>query len=164
MSTIIMPSDTKPIFTLPKPSVLTMGTFDLLHSGHIALFRECKKLVGPLGYVHVAVNSDEFVEKFKGHRPILSADDRMGLVAAVRYVDEVYLNDGDDQAAVIDQAKPDWLAVGVDWACRDYYGQLGITAAWLKERSISLAYLAHEQSVSISSTKIRERVVSGGRD
>lgn len=138
--------------------VMTLGTFDLPHPGHVSLFRECRKLAGPDGKVIVAVNRDAFVEKFKGKKPVMSFEERFEVIAAIRYVDDVVDNNGTDQASLIDLMGPDWLAIGVDWASRDYYGQLGITSAWLAERSISLAYLAHERSASVSTTKLRDRM------
>lgn len=137
---------------------MTLGTFDLLHPGHVALFRECRKLAGPGGKVVVAVNRDGFVARFKHKTPVLSCDERMEIIRAVRYVDEVVDNTGEHQHHLIESFRPDWLAIGVDWATRDYYAQLDITPAWLAERRISLVYLAHEASTVVSTTKLRHRM------
>lgn len=144
-------------------TVMTLGTFDLPHPGHIALFRECRKLAGPDGKVVVAVNRDGFVAKFKHKTPVMTYAERAEVIRSIRYVDEVVDNTGSDQAFLIESHRPDWLAIGVDWAARDYYGQLGITPAWLCERNISLVYLAHEASASVSTSKLRGRLeVDGG--
>lgn len=142
--------------------VMTLGTFDLPHPGHIALFRECRKLAGEDGKVIVAVNRDQFVKQFKGRAPVMSFDERFEVIAAIRYVDDVVDNNGTDQAALIELMKPDWLAIGVDWANRDYYGQLGISPEWLAQRHISLAYLAHECSATVSTTRLRSRLSEVG--
>lgn len=138
--------------------VMTLGTFDLPHPGHIALFRECRKLAGEGGKVIVAVNRDQFVEQFKGRTPVMSFEERFEVISAIKYVDDVVDNNGTDQSGLIELMGPDWLAIGVDWAARDYYGQLGISAEWLATRRISLAYLAHEMSATVSTTKLRDRM------
>jgi len=142
-------------------TVLTMGTFDLPHPGHIALFRECRKLAGDGGKVVVAVNRDGFVAKFKHKTPVMTCAERMEVIRAIRYVDEVVDNTGTDQPYLIESHKPDWIAIGVDWASKDYYGQLGITPEWLRERGISLAYLAHEATAMVTTTQLRVRLGEG---
>lgn len=137
--------------------VVTAGTYDMLHVGHIALFRECRKIAAEHGRVVVAVNTDEFVTRFK-REPLMSYGDRAALVRAVRYVDDVVPNDGLDQSTLIEKLRPDVLVVGVDWATRDYYGQIGVTAEWLHERGITLVYVAHEHSDTVSTTRLRERL------
>lgn len=138
--------------------VLTLGTFDLIHPGHVALLRQCRKLAGDGGVVVVAVNRDAFVARFKTSAPVMSFDERCKMMQALRYVDEVVENTGASQADLIKSVAPDWLAVGVDWASRDYFGQLDITAAWLAEHDIGLAYLAHEESRTVSTTKVKARI------
>ena len=54
------------------------GTFDVLHAGHIKLFREAKKLAGPSGKVIVGTDSDERIRELKGPtRPINNLIDRV---------------------------------------------------------------------------------------
>lgn len=137
--------------------VVTAGTYDMLHVGHIALFRECRKIAGEHGRVVVAVNTDEFVTRFK-REPLMSYADRAALVRSVRYVDDVVPNDGVEQSALIEKLQPDVLAVGVDWASKDYYGQIGVTPQWLHERGITLVYVAHEHSDTVSTGLLRERL------
>jgi glycerol-3-phosphate cytidylyltransferase len=137
--------------------VVTAGTFDLLHVGHLALLRECRKIAGSYGRVVVAVNTDQFVTQFK-HLPVVPYAQRAELVRSVRYVDDVVPNDGLDQSSLIESLRPDVLAVGVDWATRDYYAQIGVTPQWLHERGISLVYVAHEHSTDVSSTMLRSRI------
>lgn len=138
-------------------TVLTLGTFDLPHSGHVALLRQCRKLAGVGGKVVVAINRDAFVVKFKDRAPVMTFEERAAVIAAFRYVDEVVENTGTSQAGLIESVGPHWLAVGADWAKRDYMAQLDITPDWLAERDIGLAYLEHEASSTISTTLLRER-------
>lgn len=140
------------------PRVLTLGTFDLPHAGHVSFFRECRKLATPSGALVVGVNSDEFVAKFKSRPPVVDWEDRATVISSIRYVSDVIKNDGDDQAALIEHHNPDFLAIGVDWACKDYYAQLGITQEWLYDRNISLVYVAHERSMTISTSQIKKLI------
>jgi glycerol-3-phosphate cytidylyltransferase len=62
------------------------GSFDLFHIGHLNLLRRakerCKKLI-------VGVLSNEAIVRIKHQQPIITLDDRLAIVAAIRYVDEV---------------------------------------------------------------------------
>jgi glycerol-3-phosphate cytidylyltransferase len=121
--------------------VYTGGTFDLIHPGHISLLRRCYDLSGEIGKVVVALNTDEFVEAYKGHRPVMSFNDRKAVLEAVRWVDEVVSNThGHDSKPTIERIKPDIIAIGADWQTRDYYAQMQFTKAWLTERGIDLVY------------------------
>jgi glycerol-3-phosphate cytidylyltransferase len=122
--------------------------------GHVRLLRRCHELAGPGGHVAVAVNTDDFVESFKGKRPVIPAQERINVVAACRYVDDVWLNiGGDKQAELIIGTLPDIIAVGDDWKDRDYPGQLGITQGWLDTRGIRVVYLPRTPGVSSSSIR-----------
>lgn len=136
------------------------GTFDApIHPGHVALFKEAHRLsltMGPTRWVTVAVNSDDFVGRFKP-RPVQRLHDRMTMVAAMRYVNEVQVNDGTDQADLILQAEARIILVGDDWAPpRDYLGQLGIDQAWLDRYDINVVYLPRVGG--LSSTGLKEQI------
>lgn len=137
--------------------IYTGGTFDLFHSGHVNLLKRCKELAGDWGTVVVAVNTDEFIEQFKGKRPICSTEERMAVLEACRYVDEVVLNvGGEDSTIAISIVKPDYIVIGSDWAKKDYYAQMGFTQEWLDERGIGLCYVPYTKE--ISTTKIKGRM------
>jgi glycerol-3-phosphate cytidylyltransferase len=136
-------------------TVLTMGTFDLPHPGHVALLRECRRLGDRLV---VGVSTDAFVERWKHKTPVMTCEQRMDVLAAIRYVDDVVENDGADQAGIIEAVRADVLAIGADWAGRDYHAQLGITPAWLEERGIDLRYVTHEHTASVSTSMLRARM------
>ena len=70
---------------LAMKRVITYGTFDLLHYGHLNLLKRASKLGDRL---IVGVSTDEFV-KFKGKNPVFSCDKRMEYLNDLRYVDEV---------------------------------------------------------------------------
>ena len=52
--------------------VYTGGTFDLLHSGHIRFLKACRRLVGADGEVVVSLNTDAFIEAYKGKPPVIT--------------------------------------------------------------------------------------------
>jgi cytidyltransferase-like protein len=134
--------------------VLTMGTFDLPHHGHVRLMQRCRDVAGRDGRVLVAVNTDEFVEKFKGVKPRLDVFARREILSAWRLIDAVLINPGGEhQKALISYVMPDEIVVGSDWAGRDYHAQLGVTKEWLDARDIRIKYVAYTDGVS--STMLR---------
>lgn len=123
-------------------TVLTIGTFDLLHPGHLDLIRACRHLAGVDGHVVVAVNPDDFVERFKKRRPVQDLEARMEMLRAVRGVDAVLVNLGEERAdLVIDTVRPGLLVIGDDWKDRDYLRQLRIDQAYLDSRGITIEYI-----------------------
>ena len=141
--------------------VLTMGTFDLYHSGHVALLRRCRDLAGVGGAVIVGLNTDEFVERYKGAPPVIIYADREACLASSQYVDAVLPNDqrqGDSAAELIDAVKPDIIAVGWDWRDRDYLGQIGVTRNWLNSRSIRIVYLPYTPGAAGPSSSIKRLI------
>ena len=56
--------------------VYTGGTFDLFHSGHVNLLKRCKDLAGDWGSVVVSLNTDEFIQQYKGKPPVCSTEER----------------------------------------------------------------------------------------
>jgi len=137
--------------------VYTGGTFDLFHSGHVNLLKRCREVAGQDGKVVVALNTDDFIFQFKNKKPICSEQERLDVLLACRYVDEVVMNvGGQDSRISIEMVGPNYIVVGSDWAKKDYYAQMSFTQEWLDERGIGLVYVPYTQT--ISSTKIRGRM------
>lgn len=137
--------------------VYTGGTFDLFHSGHVNLLKRCKEIAGEWGNVVVSLNTDEFIEYYKGKPPVCSTEERMAVLEACKYVDQVILNvGGKDSTIAIEIVKPDYIVIGSDWANRDYYSQMGFTQGWLDKRGIGLCYVPYTKT--ISSTDIKGRM------
>jgi glycerol-3-phosphate cytidylyltransferase len=136
-------------------TVYTGGTFDLFHAGHVEFLYQCFLL----GSVTVALNTDEFIEEYKGKAPVMSYEERETVLRACRYVDDVVPNiNGVDSRTSIDLVAPDVIAVGSDWARRDYYKQMSFDQDWLDARGIWLTYIPYTQG--ISSTNIKQRLRS----
>ena len=137
------------------------GTFDMFHAGHAFLLAQCRKLAGPDGKVVIALNPDAFVASYKGKPPVCSYAERAAVLNAVRYVDEVVRNQyGADSKPTIEMVRPDIIAIGVDWAAKDYYRQMGFSPEWLDERDISLVYIPHPTPLSSTEVKARLSVLS----
>ena len=133
--------------------VYTGGTFDLPHSGHVNFLNKCAEL----GEVWVALNEDEFIEEYKGKPPIMTFSERANVLLEFRCVTGVTNNfGGADSRAVIEDINPDIIAIGSDWARKDYYKQMGFTQDWLDERGISLIYIPYTEG--ISTTEIKRRL------
>jgi glycerol-3-phosphate cytidylyltransferase len=137
--------------------VYTGGTFDLFHAGHVNFLKRCKEIAGELGSVVVSLNTDEFIKEYKGKSPIVSFSDRMAVLKACKYVDQVIANSGGaDSKPTILQVSPNIIAIGTDWARRDYYKQMQFTQDWLDEKDMSLIYIPYTKG--ISSTEIKTRL------
>lgn len=130
--------------------IYTGGTFDLFHSGHVNFLRRCSEL----GSVTVVLNTDEFIESYKGKLPIISYEDRKAVLESCRYVTEVIENTGGaDSKPSILKVNPSLIVIASDWAKKDYYAQMGFTQDWLDEQGIGLCYIPY--TWRISSSKIR---------
>ena len=97
------------------------GTFDILHPGHIELFKVGaslgKKLI-------VATDTDEKIRKDKGaFKPINNLCDRISMLQAIKYIDEVlYFNSRKELEGLIKLYMPDILLLGDDWQGGDVVG------------------------------------------
>ncbi|MGC1644745.1 MAG: adenylyltransferase/cytidyltransferase family protein [Candidatus Sulfotelmatobacter sp.] len=92
---------------------LANGNFDLLHVGHVRYLRGAKGLGGRLV---VAINSDESVRALKGEgRPIMPAEERAEIVAALADVDAVVVFPELDVRAIVREIRPDIQAKGTDY-------------------------------------------------
>ena len=102
-----------------KKTIFTNGCFDILHRGHVELFKYCKSL----GVVVVGVNSDESVKRLKGsERPFFSQEDRVFMLKSCKYVDEVVIFDKDTPYDLIKKINPDIIVKGGDYKVEDVVG------------------------------------------
>jgi cytidyltransferase-like protein len=136
--------------------VLTLGTFDPPHPGHVGLFAQCRRIAQG-GEVVVAVNADQFILNYRGKAPLMTETDRAGVIAGFRDVDTVVINRQLlGQPMLIESVAPDCIVIGQDWALKDYLGQLRITQGWLDDRNIQLCYVP--RTGDWSSTEIKSAV------
>ncbi|MBD0347985.1 MAG: D-glycero-beta-D-manno-heptose 1-phosphate adenylyltransferase [Thermoleophilia bacterium] len=93
--------------------VATGGCFDLLHAGHVATLEAARALGDCLV---VCLNSDDSVRRLKGpDRPLVPAEDRAAVLAALGCVDAVVVFDEDTPEAVLEELRPDVWAKGGDY-------------------------------------------------
>lgn len=133
--------------------IYTGGTFDLFHRGHLEFLRKCSEL----GLVTVSLNTDEFIERYKGKPPIANYEEREAVLLGCKFVDSVVPNvGGADSTRSIELVKPDIIVIGSDWARKDYYAQMGFSQDWLDSRGIGLCYIPYTQG--ISTTELKRRI------
>lgn len=124
----------------------------MIHSGHVNFLRECAQF----GEVIVVLNRDEFIERYKGKPPVMTYEERYQVLSELRSVTEVFPNWANENCAtVVDDLCPDVLAIGSDWARKDYYKQMGFDQDWLDARNIKLLYIPYAEGISTTDIKRR---------
>ena len=93
--------------------VITFGTFDLFHVGHLRILERARALGTSLS---VGVSSDELNQQKKGKTPVCSLEDRMAILRALRCVDEVFVEHALElKAQYIQEQAADIMVMGEDW-------------------------------------------------
>lgn len=133
---------------------LTIGTFDVLHWGHLDFLEKCREVCG-YDSLLVGVNTDEFVTKFKD-KPVMNQDERF--YALERHGFRVVFNNSSGRK-LIEKAKPEMLIVGSDWARKDYLKQIDVTQDQLDKKGIILVYIPYIQTRPISTSEIKRRIL-----
>ena len=102
--------------------IWTNGCFDVLHRGHIELFKYAKSLGDRL---YVGIDTDEKVKRDKGKdRPVNKLNDRKFLLESIKYVDKVFIfNDKEDLESLIKMSEPDIMVIGSDWKGKTVVGE-----------------------------------------
>lgn len=104
-----------------KDLVFTNGCFDIIHRGHLELFRFCKSLGKKLV---VGLNSDESITRLKGvNRPINNVNDRKFLLESLIFVDEVIVFSEDTPYNLIKIVNPDIIVKGGDYKVSEVVGK-----------------------------------------
>ncbi len=123
--------------------VITYGTFDLLHYGHINLLRRARALGD---YLIVALSTDEFNWEEKGKKSYFNYEQRKALLEAIRYVDLVIPEISWEQKKTdVHEYHIDTFVIGDDWT-----GEFD----FLKDEGVEVIYLP--RTPEISTTQIKE--------
>ena len=94
-------------------TVITFGTFDLLHIGHVKILEKCKKLGDKL---IVGISTDEFSYKKKQRYPIYSQQERAKIIKSLKFVDEIFFEESlEEKRNYIMKYKANILVMGMDW-------------------------------------------------
>ena len=132
------------------PVGLLMGVFDLFHVGHLNLIERAK---AHCGHLRVGVLSDELVYRFKNKYPIIPQAERMRILEAIRYVDEVVAIDREEDVSRLEEWKRrpfDCFFSGDDYVDNPYW-------KWEREELAKLGVdvVFFPYTKSQSSSKIR---------
>ena len=102
-------------------TIFVNGCFDILHRGHIELFKYARSLGN---YLIVAIDSDERVKKMKGSdRPFNNQNDRKFMLESLKYINDVEIFDSDEELCLLTkQLKPTIMIVGSDWKGKQIIG------------------------------------------
>lgn len=130
-------------------NVWVNGAFDVLHIGHIRLLAKAKQF----GHVRVGIDSDARIKQMKGpERPFNTADERMEMLLALKYVDEVVVFNTDDELVeCIKDYSPKYMVIGSDYANKTIIGSQFIDHIILFDRiydKSTTAILEHAQNNS----------------
>ncbi len=129
------------------------GTYDLLHPGHIRFF---KWVHDNFDGVTVALNTDNFVRKYKCKPPVQSFDERREMIESCRYVDQVVVNVGDeDSKPSILVVRPTHIVNGSDWSNERLMRQMGLTTEFLGEHGLSIVLCPLVREFSTTEMKVR---------
>ncbi len=92
-------------------TVLTCGTFDVLHLGHLHVFEKAKEYGDRLV---VVVARDKNVQAWKGMLPYHNEQERKRMLESITIIDEVRLGSLDSPYEVLQEVRPDIIAIGYD--------------------------------------------------
>lgn len=107
---------------MDKKIIWTNGCFDVLHRGHIELFKYAKSLGSEL---YVGIDSDEKVKLDKGSsRPFNNLEDRVTMLESIKYIDKVFVFESADHLEfLIESITPDVMVIGSDWKGKPVIGE-----------------------------------------
>ena len=121
----------------------TTGVFDLFHIGHLNILKrarlECDHLI-------VGITTDELCESAKNQKPFKPFQERMDLVEAVKYVDEVVPQTSYDKVEAWNNLKFDKMFVGDDWKGTDQWNQIEKEFSQFGVEIIYFPYTTHTSS------------------
>lgn len=129
----------------------TTGVYDMFHVGHLNILRRAKEMCD---YLIVGVTTDELCYKRKQKYPIISEQDRMAIVEAIRYVDKVVPQADMEKIRPVIEFGADVVFVGSDWKGTDAWNQYEKDFATV---GCTVEYLDHTDG--ISSSILREKIL-----
>ena len=128
----------------------TQGTFDMFHIGHLNLIKNAKR---HCDYLVVGVNSDDLVESYKNKRPIIPLDERVEIMRAIKYVDEVIVTNTLDKKEIWEKVRFNEIYIGDDWKGNERWEKTGKEMEQLGAKLVFLPY-----TKDTSSTMLREKL------
>ena len=132
--------------------VYTVGTWDLLHVGHLSLLEHCKTL-GDV--VVVGVASDDVVNLYKPNAPVIPLNQRVEMLAALRCIDIVRPYHELEYVSACQELNVDIFVIGEDWGSNPH--NLAVES-YLKAAGKQIVQVRY--SPQTSSTKIKRKVIA----
>ena len=126
----------------------TTGVFDMLHIGHLNLLRSAR---AQCDHLIVGVTTDVLCLSRKGKSPIIPFDERVEMIAALRFVDEVVAQTDMDKFGAWERLGFNRMFVGDDWKGDPKWGALEHR---LRPHDVTIIYLPY--TAHTSSTRLRE--------
>jgi len=137
-------------------TIMVFGTFDIVHCGHLHMFKEAREHGDKLITV---VGRDANVEKIKGMLPVHNEKERLFLIQNIKLVDEAVMGDKVDVYKVIEKYRPDVIALGYDQKMYVDNLEKAITKFGLETRIVKLSPYQENQYKSSKIKKYIESVV-----
>lgn len=137
--------------------VYTLGTFDLLHVGHLALLEYCKSLGGILA---VGVASDRVVNSYKPNVPVIPLEERMEMLNALRCVDIVRPYYELEYVSGCKALNADIFVVGEDWGTKPH--NIAVES-YLKSEGKQIKQVLYNPRTSSTRIKQKARAQTGNR-
>lgn len=129
--------------------VLTQGSFDVFHAGHVNFLERCAKF----GELYVGLLTDESYSNYRNHPPINTWDYRAKVLVGTKYVEKVFPTTPTSMREDIEKYIPDVIAIGTDWITKDIYKQWGVTPKMIDDKLIYIPY-----TQGISSTDVKNKI------
>jgi glycerol-3-phosphate cytidylyltransferase len=121
------------------------GSFDVIHPGYIAMFKEAKE---HCDYLIIGLHIDPTIERFEKIKPILDYQDRFNILSSIKYINEIYLYSLEkDLFNLLKTLKPDIRFLGDDYKNKLING---------KELNIPIYYI--DRSHGWSTTKFKKLI------
>lgn len=140
---------------MDKKKVFVSGCYDMLHSGHVAFFKEASRY----GDLYVGIGSDKTIEELKHRKTVYSEKERLYMVKAIRYVTDAVINPGSgmmDFVESVERIRPDVFVVNSD-------GGSDTKRRFCEERGIEYVVLERQPDAGLearSTTSLRKNVSS----
>jgi glycerol-3-phosphate cytidylyltransferase len=125
----------------------TTGVFDLFHIGHLNILKRAKE---QCEYLIVGVSTDELVKEYKNKTPVIPFEERKQIVEAIKYVDEVVVQEELDKYAAWEKYRFDALFHGDDWKNSSLYNEM---EKMLKDIGVDLVFFPHTKTTSSTELK-----------
>lgn len=124
----------------------TCGAFDLVHAGHVMMFKECKE---HCDHLTVFLQTDPSIDRPEKNSPVMSLEERLIILKAIRYIDEIVVYETEAELYELMQKMPAGSVriIGADWKGRRFTG-------W----DLPLEVVYNSRNHTLSTSELRRRV------